>query len=233
MEERVAVVTGANRGIGREVCRQLARLGLRVILSARNVEKGQQAARELEAEGLNVQFHILDVVDPLSARRLVKFLADEVGRLDVLVNNAGIYVDRGLPASQVDLALVRQTMETNFYGPLRLSQMVLPLMQRHDYGRIVNVSSQMGALTGMGSGALGYRVSKTGLNAMTRILAAEMRGSNILINAVDPGWVSTDMGGPQAPRSLQEGAESVAWLATLPAGGPSGGFFRDRREQPW
>lgn len=233
MTQRVAVVTGANRGIGREVCRQLAQLGLQVILTARDAGKGQQAAEELGAEGLDVRFQGLDVVDQVSVRRLLKFLADELGRLDVLVNNAGIYLDRGLPAKKVDLALVRQTMETNFYGPLRLSQMALPLMQRHDYGRIVNVSSQMGALTSMGAGALGYRVSKAALNAMTRVLAAEMRDNDILVNAVDPGWVKTEMGGPRAPRSVQKGAESIVWLATLPTGGPSGGFFRDGHQQPW
>ena len=230
---RVAVVTGSNRGIGREVCRQLAGLGIHVVLTARGRESGERAANELRAEGLGVQFQPLDVSDETTARRLFDWLDEEFGRLDILVNNAGIYLDRGVSASKVELDLVRETMETNFYGPLRLSQMAIPLMKRHGHGRIVNISSQMGSLNDMGSGALAYRVSKTALNAQTRVLANELSGSNILVNAVDPGWVSTDMGGAHAPRSVAEGADTAVWLATLPDGGPSGGFFRDRQSRPW
>lgn len=230
---KVAVVTGGNRGIGREICRQLARLGTRVILTARNHESGERVASELQTEGLVVLFRLLDVTDQAAAGRLFKELDDEFGRLDILVNNAGIYVDRGASVQDIDLSLVRQTMETNFYGPLRLCQMSVPLMKRQGYGRIVNISSQMGSLNDMGSGSLAYRVSKVALNAQTRILADEVRGSNILVNAVDPGWVSTDMGGAHAPRSVAEGADTAVWLATLPDGGPSGGFFRDRQPRPW
>lgn len=232
-EQRIAVVTGANRGLGREICRQLAQRDLRVILTARNAERGQAAAASLQAQGLDVLFHPLDVTDQTAVRRLAKFLADDIGRLDVLVNNAAVLLDEGLPPLEVDLSLVRLTLETNFYGPLRLCQTLVPLMQRHGYGRIVNVSSQMGSLAQMGRGALAYRVSKAAVNALTRILAAELRGGNVLVNAVDPGWAQTDMGGAGAPRPVEQAAEGIVWLATLPDDGPTGGFFRDRRPLEW
>ena len=233
MIRRVAVVTGGNRGIGLEICRQLSKSGIEVILTARNASKGEQAVDALNAQGLVLRFIPLDVTEQGSVRRLVKHLADEYGRTDILINNAGIYIDRGIPGSEIDLGIVRQTMETNFYGPLRLSQMCIPLMRRNNYGRIVNISSQMGALSNMGSGGLAYRVSKTALNAMTLILANELRGSNIIVNTVDPGWVNTDMGGSGAPRSVGQGADTAVWLATQPDGGPSGGYFRDRKTREW
>ncbi len=234
MQKKVAVVSGGNRGIGLEICRQLAqRDDIEVILTARDVRRGQTAAEALQADGLDVHFQRLDVTDLNSVRRLAKYIADHKGRLDVLVNNAGIYADRGLRVTEVDLGLVRQTFEINFYGPLRLCQMFLPLMERHDYGRIVNVSSSLGSLQRMGGRAIGYRASKAALNALTRVLAADVAGRDILVNSVDPGWVRTDMGGEQASRSVQQGADTVVWLATLPPGGPNGGFFRDREPVPW
>jgi NAD(P)-dependent dehydrogenase (short-subunit alcohol dehydrogenase family) len=234
MSKRIAIVTGANRGIGLEICHQLAvRADLRVLLTARNTFEGKKAARELQEEGGDVHFQLLDVTEQNSVRRLVKFVADHYGRADILINNAAVYLDRGLAVREIDPGLVRQTMETNFYGPLRLVQHLSPLMQRHNYGRIVNVSSSMGSLQKMRGGALGYRASKTALNALTRVLAAEMEGTNVLVNSVDPGWVRTDMGGPHAARSVSQGAETAVWLATLPDDGPSGGFFRDRKPVPW
>lgn len=233
MEQKVAIVTGGNRGIGLEIGRQLARRGLRVLLAARDRARGEEAAAALRDEGLDADFHRLDVTDQTSVRRLVKDVADRIGRADVLVNNAAIYVDRGLSAVEVDLALVRQTMETNFYGPLRLCRLFVPLMQRHGYGRVVNVSSRMGSLHHMGGRALAYRTSKTALNALTRVLAAELQGTNILVNSVDPGWVRTEMGGDHAARSVEEGADTAVWLATLPDDGSTGGFFRDRQPVQW
>jgi NAD(P)-dependent dehydrogenase (short-subunit alcohol dehydrogenase family) len=231
--KRLAVVTGGNRGIGLEVCRQLARSGAEVVLTARSSEKGQAAVAELAEEGLTVLFHQLDVTSQNSVRKLVKTLADEHGRLDILVNNAGIYIDRGMRVTEIDLALVRQTLETNFFGALRLCQLLVPLMERHGYGRIVNISSQLGSLKNMTGYSLAYKTSKTALNALTRILAAEQEGTNILVNAVNPGWVQTDMGGSHAPRSLEKGAETAVWLATLPEDGPTGGFFLDKRPYDW
>lgn len=232
-QQRIALVTGGNRGIGFEICRQLAQQQIEVILTARNVEKGQNAAQALQAEGLAVRFHPLDVTEANSIRRLGKSVADESGQLDILINNAAIFIDSGIPGLEVDLAFVRQTMETNFYGPLRLCQLFVPLMRRNRYGRIVNMSSQMGALAGMSGRSLAYRTSKTALNALTAILANELRGSNILVNAMDPGWVRTDMGGNYAPRTIQQGANTAIWLATLPDNGPTGGFFRDQRPAAW
>lgn len=232
-EKRLAVVTGGNRGIGLEVCRQLARLDIQVILTARSREKGLAAVEQLAEEGLTVLSHQLDVTDQNSVRRLVKTLADEHGRLDILVNNAGIFIDRGMRVTELDLALVRQTMETNFYGPLRLCQMLVPLMERHQYGRIVNISSQLGSLQNMSGTSLAYKTSKTALNALTRVLASEQQGTNVLVNTVNPGWVKTDMGGSHAPRSLEKGAETAVWLATLADDGPTGGFFLDKRPFDW
>lgn len=232
-EKRLAVVTGGNKGIGLEVCRQLARLGIDVILTARNKDRGQSAVQQLADEGLTVLFQQLDVTDQNSVRRLVKYLADEHGRLDILVNNAAILIDRDLKVVDMDIAVVRQTMETNFYGPLRLCQMLVPLMARNHYGRIVNLSSTQGSLHHMGGTRLGYKTSKTAINVLTRVLSVEVRSSNILVNSVDPGWVKTDMGGNHAPRSLEKGAETIIWLATLPDDGPTGGFFRDKRPYEW
>lgn len=233
MTQQIALVTGGNRGIGFEICRQLAQRKIEVVLTARNVDKGQTAAQALQAEGLAVRFQPLDVTEANSVRRLGRFVAEELGQLDILINNAAILIDSGISGLEVDLAFVRQTMETNFYGPLRLCQMFVPLMRRNGYGRIVNVSSQMGALGEMSGRSLAYRTSKTALNALTRILANELRGSNILVNAMDPGWVRSDMGGSQAPRTLQQGANTAIWLATLPDNGPTGGFFRDQRPAAW
>ncbi len=231
--ERVAVVTGANRGIGYEICRQLSSLGVAVVLTARDGDAGNQAREKLAVEGIDVHFHKLDVTNEGSIQKLAKFIENQVGRADILVNNAGIYIDRGIAPLEVGAELVRGTMETNFIGPIRLTQSLVPLMKRNRYGRVVNVSSQMGSLAEMGTGGLAYRSSKSALNAMTRVMANELRGANILVNCVDPGWVRTGMGGRGATRSLAEGADTAVWLATLPDGGPTGGFFRDRRPRAW
>lgn len=229
----LALVTGANRGIGFEICRQLAGRGIRVLLTARDERKGRQAAPRLQRDGADVQVHQLDVTDEESRRRLARFVEDECGGVDILVNNAGVYPDEDVPGLTIDLDTVRRTMEVNAYGPLRLCQLLIPLMRRRRYGRIVNVSSGAGSLTEMTGGTLAYRVSKASLNAITRILADEVRGSGILVNAVCPGWVRTEMGGRSAPRSVEEGADTAIFLATLPANGPTGGFFRDRKPIPW
>jgi NAD(P)-dependent dehydrogenase (short-subunit alcohol dehydrogenase family) len=230
---RLALITGANRGIGFEICRQLGRGGLRVVLTARDERKGHQAAARLRTEGLDVHFHRLDVTDAESIGHVGDFVEREFGGADVLVNNAGVYPDEDVPGLSIDLETVRRTMEVNTYGPLLLCQMVIPRMRRRGYGRIVNVSSRAGAMSEMAGGTLAYRVSKVSLNAITRILADEVRGTGILINAMCPGWVRTEMGGRTAPRSVEEGADTAIFLATLPDGGPTGGFFRDRKPVPW
>jgi NAD(P)-dependent dehydrogenase (short-subunit alcohol dehydrogenase family) len=227
---RVALVSGGNRGIGLEICRQLAERDIAVILGSRDEESGKRAAEKLSGK---VVVHQLDVADEESVGRLAPFVEEEFGRLDILVNNAGISNDEGQRGVNADLRRVREALEANLFGAWRLCELAVPLMQRHDYGRIVNVSSGMGALEDMGSGSPGYRVSKTALNALTRILASELRGSGILVNSVCPGWVQTDMGGSRAPRPVQDGADTPVWAATLPNGGPTGGFFRDRRPIAW
>jgi NAD(P)-dependent dehydrogenase (short-subunit alcohol dehydrogenase family) len=232
--QKVAVVTGANRGMGFEVSRQLAKIGMQVILTSRDPEKGQKAAEQLRTEGLEVVYCPLDVTNPESIASLSQFIHEELGRLDVLINNAGLLIDA--PDTSVFDAKVdtlRRTMETNVYGPLQLIQALVPLMKKHHYGRIVNVSSGMGQLTDMGGGYPAYRTSKASLNALTRIFADELQGTKILVNSMCPGWVKTDMGGPGATRTPEQGVDTMVWLATLADGGPTGAFFRDREPIAW
>lgn len=232
-EPKVAVVTGANRGIGFEICRQLARQGIHTILTSRDQAKGQAARQELADAGLDIGYRQLDVTDAKSVPDLAAHIQQEYGRLDILVNNAGIAIDKGTSVLHTAVDTLRQTMETNLYGPLRLCQALVPLMRRQKVGRIVNISSSMGQLSSMGSEAPSYRMSKAALNALTRILAAYLEDTGILVNSMCPGWVRTDMGGRSASRSVEEGADTAVWLATLPDDGPTGGFFRDRKPIPW
>jgi NAD(P)-dependent dehydrogenase (short-subunit alcohol dehydrogenase family) len=230
----VSVVTGANRGIGREVSRQLAALGHTVVLTARRAEAAEQAARELTAAGLagEVVPAQLDVTEPADADRLAALLTERFGRVDVLVNNAAITYDSWQRASDADLDVVRQAAETNLYGPWRLVMALLPLLRRSRHGRVVNVSSEAASLASMSGGTPAYAVTKVGLNALTKMLAAELRRDRILVNSVCPGWVATDMGG-FGGRPVPDGAASVVWAATLPDDGPTGGFYRDGHLLPW
>ena len=235
MNKRVAVVTGGNRGIGIEICRQLAKVdGMHAVLAARDAKKGETAAQKLRDEGLDVEFYPLDVTSEPGVKTFAVWLEATCKRCDILINNAGVMLDpRGSRVLDSTLVNWRDTLETNLIGPLLLSQALVPLMKRNDYGRIVNVSSGQGQLSDMGVGTPAYRVSKTALNALTRTLAAELKGSGILVNSMCPGWVRTDMGGAGAPRTVEQGADTAVWLATLPDDGPSGDFFRDRRPIPW
>lgn len=227
--ERIALVTGANRGIGHEIVRQLVKQKIKVILSARNEEKGKVAAHELGAE-----FRLLDVTNEQSIRTLHANIVQDFGRLDILVNNAGIFLDgREGPNPESVRARLRKTLETNVYGPYDLCELFMPLMKKNGYGRIVNLSSGMGQLTEMEGGSPSYRISKTALNAVTRIFANEGAGANVLVNSMCPGWVKTDMGGAGAERTVEQGADTAVWLATLPEDGPTGGFFRDRKKIQW
>jgi NAD(P)-dependent dehydrogenase (short-subunit alcohol dehydrogenase family) len=227
---RVALVSGANRGIGREIGRQLTERGITTILGSRDEEKGRAAAEGMYGD---VRVRQLDVTDEKGIAQLARDIEKEFRRLDVLVNNAGISIDGGQRGVDADLDVVRETLEMNLFGAWRLCKAFVPLMQRNRYGRIVNVSSGMGAINDMGGGSPAYRVSKTSLNALTRILAFELRGTGILVNSVCPGWVQTDMGGSGASRAIEEGADTPVWAATLPNNGPTGCFFRDRRQIPW
>jgi len=229
--EPVAVVTGANRGIGLEVCRQLAGLGYAVVLGSRDLRKGRRAAARL-GDAPNVTPCQLDVADDDSVRAAARWVAERFGRCDALVNNAAIHYDSGNLAERADLVVVHEAMETNLFGAWRTTLALLPLLRRSGRGRIVNVSSEGGSLAGMGAGTPAYHVTKAALNALTRTLAAELRSAGILVNAVCPGWTATDMGGP-AGRPVVDGAASVVWGVTLPDDGPTGGFFRDGRPLRW
>jgi NAD(P)-dependent dehydrogenase (short-subunit alcohol dehydrogenase family) len=223
----ISLVTGANRGIGREVCRQLAGLGHTVVLTARDARAAAEAARAIGAEALR-----LDVADPASVTHAARWTRERHGKLDVLVNNAAISYDTWQRAVTADLTTVREAAETNLYGPWLMVQEFLPLLRHSDHPRIVNVSSEAASLASMGGGTPAYSASKVALNALTRMLASELRRDGILVNAVCPGWVATDMGGPGG-RPVAEGAASVVWAATLPDSGPTGGFFRDGRPLSW
>ena len=230
--QRLAVVTGANRGIGFAVARGLAQRGYTTLLGARDLATGQEAAANLARERLTVLPRALDVTDQATVDQLAEEVRATYGQLDVLVNNAAILYDTWQSALGADLDVVRQAMETNVYGAWRMAQAFAPLLIASGHARLVNVSSESGSLTTMGAGTPAYALSKAALNALTRLLAAELRSSNVLVNAVCPGWVATDMGGPGG-RPVEEGAASVLWAVDLPDAGPTGGFFRDGRPLPW
>ena len=223
----ISLVTGGNRGIGLEVCRQLAERGHTVLLTARSAGAAAAAARAINAEPLQ-----LDVTDPASIDAAARQVAGRYGRLDVLVNNAAITYDTWQRAVDADLAVVREAAETNLYGPWLMVQRFLPLLRASEHPRIVNVSSEAASLASLGGGTPAYTASKVALNALTRMLAAELRRDHVLVNAVCPGWVATDMGGPGGC-PVEAGAASVVWAATLPDSGPTGGFFRDGQPLPW
>src|SRR6266550_2150435 len=229
----VALVTGANRGIGFEVCRQMAARGFAVLLTARDSAKARAAAKQLGKVG-RVEPLPLYVADANSIKDAAAEVASRYGRLDVLINNAGINYDTWETVENADInGTVMETIATNLLGPWRLCQAFLPLLRKSQAGRIVNVSSESGSLAEMRAGPPAYQVTKAALNAMTRTLAGELHGTRILVNVVCPGWVATDMGGAGAPRSVSEGAASIVWAATLPDDGPTGGFFRDGKPLPW
>jgi NAD(P)-dependent dehydrogenase (short-subunit alcohol dehydrogenase family) len=227
-DSQIAVVTGANRGLGLEVGRQLSDAGHTVVLGSRDLARGERAAAELQGD---VHVVALDVADDASVRAAAEEVERLVGAADVLVNNAAILYDTSNRAESVDLAVVHEGMETNLFGAWRTTQAFLALLRRSEHPRIVNVSSGAGALTGMGGGTPSYGVSKAALNALTLKLADELSGEGFLVNAVCPGWTATDMGGGGRP--VSEGAAGIVWAATLPDDGPTGGFFRDGGAIDW
>ncbi|GEL26372.1 short-chain dehydrogenase [Pseudonocardia sulfidoxydans NBRC 16205] len=228
----VAVVTGATRGIGREVVAQLAARGHIVVLGARDERRGSEVARHLDPDATTVHSCRLDVTDPASARRAASWIQDTFGRADVLVNNAGIDYDTDQDAVGADLFRVRAALETNLFGAWQVTQALLPLLRGSPHPRIVNVSSEVGSISGMVGGTPGYSVSKAALNALTRLFADELAGDRVLVNAVSPGLTATDMG-RGGGRSIAEGAAGIVWAAVLPDDGPSGGFYHDGRPLAW
>jgi NAD(P)-dependent dehydrogenase (short-subunit alcohol dehydrogenase family) len=231
---KIAIVTGANRGIGREIARQLMKNDVFVIIGARSEPKAALAVDDLKKEGANVAGHQLDVNDTKSVRRFMEAIEKHHGKPSILVNNAGIYPEEtNAKVEDTPTSIWRETFETNLFGAVRMCREAVPLMKKLRYGRVVNISSGLGQLHQMGEGSPAYRVSKAALNALTRTLAAEVAGSGILVNSMSPGWVRTDMGGEEAPRTVEEGADTAVWLCLLPSNGPTGQFFRDRKPIPW
>lgn len=237
----VALITGASHGIGQEVARQLAVRGMTVILTARSPEKGEAAAKELSEEGPEVRSAALDVTDGDSVREMAAGIEAELGRLDVLVNNAAAFVDWSETALTADLEAAHAVFETNLFGVWRVCQEFVPLVRRSGHGRIVNVSSGAGShgdpdfgLTTGGGSVASYGISKAAINGLTSKLAAELEGTGVLVNSVCPGLTATAPGMEEmGARLIPEGAASVVWAATLPDDGPTGGFFRDGKPLPW
>ena len=232
-DRRVAVVTGANRGMGLETARQLLADGYSVALTGRDlaaVERARSALGDLAEHAIGER---LDVADQASIAAAARSIEGKWGRVDVLVNNAAVLLGENDDALSISAGEFRQTFDTNLFGVIETCRAFVPGMVARRYGRIVNVSSGAGQLSTMSTYAPAYSMSKAALNALTRILGETYRKSGVLVNAVDPGWVRTDMGGRSAPRSIEKGVETTIWLATLPDDGPTGGFFRDRRPIEW
>jgi NAD(P)-dependent dehydrogenase (short-subunit alcohol dehydrogenase family) len=226
---RTALVTGANRGLGLEVCRQLLETGAKVVLTSRDLDKGRRAASSLPATGLIVR--VLDVGGE-DAGEAALAIERDVGTIDVLINNAAVHYDTFQNSLNADFAIVEEAIRTNLLGAWRIAKALGASMKKRGWGRIVNVSSEAGSVASMGGGAPAYSITKAALNALTRTMAGDLRGSGVLVNSVCPGWVATDMGG-RGGRPIPEGAASIVWAATLPDNGPTGGFFRDGRRLPW
>ena len=233
LDKQVALVTGGNRGIGYELVKQLALKGFKVILASRDPDLGHEAAQKLKELDLDVSCVVIDVNNQESIRQAAVAINEKYGRLDVLINNAGVYLEENKTLVAMDPSILEKTMATNFFGVYHVIRSFIPLMEKQGYGRIINVSSEYGAMSDMSYPGVGaYKLSKFALNGLTRLVAAEING-DIKINAVDPGWVSSDMGGPSAPRTPKKAAESILWLATIGPEGPNGGFFRDGIQIDW
>lgn len=232
-DKQVALVTGGNRGIGYELVKQLALKGYKVILASRDSDMGDEAAQKLKELDLDVSSVEMDVTNQESIHQAAVAINEKYGRLDVLINNAGVYLEENKKLVALDPSILEKTMATNFFGVYHVIRSFIPLMEKQGYGRIINVSSEYGAMSEMSYPGVGaYKLSKFALNGLTRLVAAEING-DIKINAVDPGWVSSDMGGPAAPKTPRQAAESILWLTTVGLEGPNGGFFRDGKQIPW
>jgi NAD(P)-dependent dehydrogenase (short-subunit alcohol dehydrogenase family) len=239
--KKIAFITGANKGIGFEVARQLGRRSMAVIIGARDPQQGADAARTLGGEGIDAHPVRLDVTDEHTIRAAVREVERVFGRLDVLINNAGIMLDGGMQPSTVPLDVLRRTYEINVFGPVAVLQAFLPLLKQSEAGRIVNVSSELGSLTQNTDPdfefrhlkLLAYNSSKTALNAVTIQFAYELKDTPIKVNAADPGYTATDFNNHRGTQTVAQGARAVVWLATLPASGPTGGYFNADGPLPW
>ncbi|MEM8808752.1 MAG: SDR family oxidoreductase [Cyanobacteria bacterium P01_G01_bin.38] len=238
---QIALVTGSNKGLGFEISRQLAKQGITVMMAARSEERGIEAVEKLRQEGLDVYPVKLNVTNSDDIAALPGFLQEKFGRLDILVNNAGVLLDWGTQPSDLEIDILRQTFDANFFGVFSVTKALLPLLKQSDAGRIVNISSHLGSLTDTldpnspyyGFLGMAYQASKTALNTLTVQFAKELMETSIKVNAATPGWVKTDLGSAEADLTPEEGADNPVWLATLPVDGPTGGFFMERKNYPW
>jgi NAD(P)-dependent dehydrogenase (short-subunit alcohol dehydrogenase family) len=239
--KKIALITGGNKGIGFEISRQLGKLGTTVLIGSRDKKRGLIAADYLKTEGIDAHSVIIDVTHEPSVDRAADFIGQEYGRLDILVNNAGIMEEKSFTPSNLPHDILHDVFDTNFFGVITVTQAMVPLLKKSGAGRIVNISSSLGSLTLQSDPAgpfgdfkfLAYNSSKAALNSVTIHFAHELRGTPIKVNSACPGWVKTDMGGADAPGTVESGADTPVWLATLPADGPSGGFFNSRQAVPW
>lgn len=235
--KKTALVTGANRGIGFAIARRLAELEISVLAGVRNEASAIAAGAAFGKLGVDVDPVVLDVAEAAALPSVLTEIEQRYAPVDILVNNAAILIDGpgGFNASLFEMTddTLRRTWETNVLGPAVITRTLLPGMITRGYGRVVNMSSLAGQLAGMSAGFPAYRMSKAALNALTRIAAAEADKGDVKVNACSPGWVRTDMGGPDATHSPEKGAETAVWLATLPSDGPTGGFFQDKSAIPW
>lgn len=232
--QRTAFITGANKGIGNEIARQLAQRGFAVFIGARDMAKGRAAAEALCSAGHEATFIQIDVTDPVSVKNAVGTFSQKADHLDVLINNAAILEDHGEDILKLNAEMLDRTLRANVNGPIMVTQDFLPYLTKSANGaRIINVSSGAGSLSGMGTYAPAYSISKTALNAVTRQFAGALKSQNIAVNCVDPGWVRTDMGGSNASRSVEQGAETIVWLATDAPATETGKFWHDKRETGW
>lgn len=230
--DRIALITGANRGIGLEIGKQLLNREWTVIFSSRNMAVGRPLVNELRETYKAAWFVQLNVTEQESIRYMSEYVMEEHGRLDLLINNAGVHLGENQSFLDIDLQDVIMTMETNLYGPLLVTRALLPALRKSDDARVINISSRMGQLSAMEGNSPAYRMSKTALNALTVIMSKELASDGIRVNSMCPGWVRTDMGGPAAPKSLEEGADTAIWLATEPDI-PSGRYLYERKEIAW
>jgi NAD(P)-dependent dehydrogenase (short-subunit alcohol dehydrogenase family) len=237
----VVLITGANKGIGFEIARQLGKRGMMIIVAARNPQRGEQAVARLKDEGVDARAVVLDVTDQKTIDAATRVVEREFGRLDVLVNNAGIQIEAGLKPSEVPPDVLRHTYETNVFGPVAVTQALLPLLKKSRAGRIVNLSTGLGSLTQNNDPSypffavkhLAYNSSKTALNAVTVQFAHELKDTPIKVNAADPGYTATDFNNHKGTRTVEQGAAIAVRLATLGPDGPTGGFFNDAGPLPW
>lgn len=239
---KIALITGANKGIGLETARQLGKEGITVLIGARDAARGQQAVQSLKKEGIDARFQSIDVGDERSIKAAAGAVERDFGRLDILVNNAGVaFYSADGPGSQVSTETLRKIFDINFFGLIATTQAFLPLLKKSDAGRIVNLSSILGSLAEHADPnspiypmkVVAYDASKAAVNMFTNHLAHELKGTAIKVNAAHPGWVKTDLGGPEAPMETVDGAKTSVWLATLPSDGPTGGFYHMRTHLRW